>query len=54
MGELAEILRANLRELAQSHSRTLRGIDAELNAANGSEVVSSDTTQNDFLKNQEF
>ena len=51
MGELAEILRANLRELAHSHSRTLRGIDAELNAAKGSEVVSSETTQNDFLKN---
>ena len=51
MGELAEILRANLRELAHSHSRTLRGIDAELNTANRSEGNSINTTQNDFLKN---
>ncbi|WP_320674877.1 hypothetical protein [Prochlorococcus sp. MIT 1341] len=50
MGELANILRANLRELAHSHSRTLRGIDAELKAARESEVLPSDQNQSDFLK----
>ena len=39
MGELAEILRDNLRELAHSHSRTLRGIDVELNAAKGQRFI---------------
>ena len=39
MGELAEILRENLRELAHSHSWTLRGIDVELNAAKGQRFI---------------
>ena len=51
MGELANILRSNLRELARSHSRTLRGIDAELKAAKGSEFVPSQLNQRDLLKN---
>ena len=49
MGELADILRANLRELAHSQARTLRGIDAELKAAR--EVVDpSEQNQAEFLR----
>lgn len=33
MGRIADALRANLRELAQSDARSLRAIDAELRAA---------------------
>ena len=36
---VAEILRDNLRELAHSHSWTLRGIDVELNAAMGQRFI---------------
>ena len=50
MGELADTLRANLRELAHSHSRTLRGIDAELKASRGSEAAPSQRSKSDFLK----
>ena len=35
MGRLAEALRENLREIAQSDARSLRAIDAELKAARG-------------------
>ena len=49
MGELAEILRANLRELAHSQARTLRGIDAELQAARGSADF-SDVNQSESIK----
>jgi len=50
MGELAEILRANLRELAHSHARTLRGIDSELEAAREEVVAPSKQYQADLLR----
>lgn len=39
MGRIAEALRANLRELAQSDARSLRGLDAELKATRAGTAV---------------